>query len=185
MACNHYPMFIFLDYISHKSISRNLPTMESNHEPTTAKEVDVEKRTSPSASSDAHISAFKGLGWLDRLLALWILLAMIIGVLLGNFVPNVGPALQRGTFVGVSIPIGACPSRLLLQPMADERYSNWLARNDVPNPLQNKVRNVASGIPPSPPVDPDRLQYCHELAGCSIRHGKFFRTHCQQSPVAD
>ncbi|OXV07254.1 hypothetical protein Egran_04977 [Elaphomyces granulatus] len=79
--------------------------MESNHEPTTAKEVDVEKRTSLSASSDAHVSAFKGLGWLDRLLVLWILLAMIIGVLLGNFVPNVGPALQRGTFVGVSIPI--------------------------------------------------------------------------------
>ena len=85
-----------------------LPTMEANHdEPTTANEADVEKPT----SCDAHASAFKGLGWLDRLLALWILLAMITGVLLGNFVPNVGLALQRGTFVGVSIPIGACPSR--------------------------------------------------------------------------
>lgn len=51
-------------------------------------------------------SAFKGLGWLDRLLALWILLAMIVGVLLGNFVDSIGPALQRGEFVGVSIPIG-------------------------------------------------------------------------------
>lgn len=88
--------------------------MESNHEPATVKEEDVERRTDPSISSDAHTSAFKGLGWLDRLLALWILLAMIIGVLLGNFVPNVGPALQRGTFVGVSIPIGTCPSRLFL-----------------------------------------------------------------------
>ena len=158
--------------------------MESNHEATTAKEVDIEKRTSPSASSDAHVSAFKGLGWLDRLLALWILLAMIIGVLLGNFVQNVGPALQRGTFVGVSIPIGECSSRLLLQPIADEHHSNWLDGDDVPNPLQSKVRNVASGIPPSRPVDPDRLQHCHELAGCSIRHGKFCRTR-QQSPVAD
>lgn len=51
-------------------------------------------------------SAFKALGWLDRLLALWILLAMIIGILLGNFVDDVGPALKRGEFVGVSIPIG-------------------------------------------------------------------------------
>lgn len=51
-------------------------------------------------------SAFKGLGWLDRLLALWILLAMVIGILLGNFVDSVGPALHRGEFVGVSIPIG-------------------------------------------------------------------------------
>ncbi|KAK5279371.1 arsenicals resistance [Exophiala xenobiotica] len=30
---------------------------------------------------------------------------MLIGILLGNFVPDTGPALQRGEFVGVSIPI--------------------------------------------------------------------------------
>lgn len=51
-------------------------------------------------------SAFKGLGWLDRFLALWIFLAMAIGIILGNFVPNTGPALQKGKFVGVSVPIG-------------------------------------------------------------------------------
>jgi ACR3 family arsenite transporter len=51
-------------------------------------------------------SAFKSLGLLDRFLAVWILLAMIIGVLLGNFVPETGPALDKGKFVGVSIPIG-------------------------------------------------------------------------------
>ncbi|KAL2193550.1 sodium bile acid symporter family-domain-containing protein [Corynascus similis CBS 632.67] len=50
-------------------------------------------------------SAFKSLGWLDRFLALWILLAMVLGVLLGNFVPEVGPALQKGKFADVSIPI--------------------------------------------------------------------------------
>lgn len=51
-------------------------------------------------------SAFKNLGLLDRLLALWIFLAMAVGIILGNFVPSTGPALQKGTFVGVSIPIG-------------------------------------------------------------------------------
>ncbi|KAI4638025.1 hypothetical protein J4E93_010493 [Alternaria ventricosa] len=51
------------------------------------------------------ISVIKGLGWLDRFLALWILLAMAIGILLGNFVEETGPALQKGKFVGVSIPI--------------------------------------------------------------------------------
>lgn len=51
-------------------------------------------------------SAFKSLGWLDRLLALWIFLAMAIGIILGNFVEDVGPALKKGKFVGVSIPIG-------------------------------------------------------------------------------
>jgi arsenite transporter len=52
-------------------------------------------------------SAFKNLGILDRFLAIWILLAMVIGILLGNFVPETGPALQRGKFVGVSVPIGS------------------------------------------------------------------------------
>lgn len=50
-------------------------------------------------------SAFKALGWLDRFLALWIFLAMAVGIILGNFVPNTGPALQKGKFVGVSVPI--------------------------------------------------------------------------------
>lgn len=81
--------------------------MESCPKPSNVDEINVERGSAPPASSDMHTSAFKGLGWLDKLLALWILLAMIIGILLGNFVPSVGPALQRGTFVGVSIPIGA------------------------------------------------------------------------------
>ncbi|KAI1175386.1 sodium bile acid symporter family-domain-containing protein [Nemania sp. FL0916] len=50
-------------------------------------------------------SAFKSLGWLDRYLAIWILLAIIVGILLGNFAPNTSAALDRGRFVGVSVPI--------------------------------------------------------------------------------
>jgi ACR3 family arsenite transporter len=67
---------------------------------------DVEKQASQPIPEKEPSSAFKALGWLDRLLALWILLAMIVGILLGNFVPSTGPALQKGKFVGVSIPIG-------------------------------------------------------------------------------
>lgn len=68
--------------------------------------MDTEKQQSTAVSDKEPSSAFKALGWLDRLLALWILLAMVIGILLGNFVPNTGPALEKGKFVGVSIPIG-------------------------------------------------------------------------------
>ncbi|KAI1211094.1 arsenical-resistance protein ACR3 [Annulohypoxylon truncatum] len=50
-------------------------------------------------------SAFKSLGWLDRFLAIWILLAMATGIILGNFVPETADALQKGQFVGVSVPI--------------------------------------------------------------------------------
>ena len=59
------------------------------------------------------LSSFKSLAFLDRFLAIWIFLAMLIGILLGNFVDDVGPALQRGTFVDVSLPIGTLlPSTL-------------------------------------------------------------------------
>ncbi|KAM0420894.1 hypothetical protein ACHAPT_011283 [Fusarium lateritium] len=52
-----------------------------------------------------QLSAFRGLGLLDRYLALWIFLAMAIGIILGKFVPQTGPALQKGKFVSVSVPI--------------------------------------------------------------------------------
>ena len=66
---------------------------------------DMEMQTSQQ-KAESKKSVYAGLGWLDRLLVLWILLAIIIGVLLGNFVKAIGPALQKGKFVGVSVPIG-------------------------------------------------------------------------------
>lgn len=70
---------------------------------------DIENKAGSKSTVDGQRkkdSAFKSLGLLDRFLALWIFLAMLIGILLGNFVENVGPALQKGKFVGVSVPIG-------------------------------------------------------------------------------
>lgn len=82
-------------------------TSETQPSPLTS---DVEKASSPEktegAQSSEKESVFKSLGWLDRFLALWIFLAMAVGIILGNFVPNTGPALQKGKFVGVSVPIG-------------------------------------------------------------------------------
>lgn len=51
------------------------------------------------------LSSFKQLGFLDRFLAIWIFLAMALGIILGYFVPETGPALQKGEFAEVSIPI--------------------------------------------------------------------------------
>ena len=67
---------------------------------------DPEKQGNKAEETASKQSAFKSLGLLDRFLAVWIFLAMVVGILLGNFVPNTGPALQKGTFVGVSVPIG-------------------------------------------------------------------------------
>jgi ACR3 family arsenite transporter len=33
---------------------------------------------------------------------------MAVGIALGNTVDSIGPALQKGEFVGVSVPIGQC-----------------------------------------------------------------------------
>ncbi len=90
------------------------------------------------ASALEHTSAFKNLGILDRFLVVWILLAIIIGILLGNFVPETGPALQRGQFVGVSVPIGGDCALFRCFSCADPR-SDWVARHDVSNPLQGPL----------------------------------------------
>ncbi|CAI7568477.1 unnamed protein product [Penicillium manginii] len=66
---------------------------------------DIEKQASQSEAPQKKNSTFKNLGLLDQFLAVWIFLAMAIGIILGNFVPSTGPALQRGKFVGVSVPI--------------------------------------------------------------------------------
>lgn len=72
------------------------------------KDVEAGNKTPDTAAESKHTSAFKQLGLLDRFLAVWIFLAMAVGIILGNFVPSTGPALQKGKFVGVSVPIGMC-----------------------------------------------------------------------------
>ncbi|KAJ5532675.1 hypothetical protein N7494_009227 [Penicillium frequentans] len=80
------------------------PTSDKLSSSPTADDVEKQRSSDFEALTEKH-SAFKSLGWLDRFLALWIFLAMAIGIILGNFVENTGPALQKGKFVGVSIPI--------------------------------------------------------------------------------
>lgn len=65
---------------------------------------DPEKQSPPPAPTPPS-SALPTLPLLDRLLALWILLAITTGILLGAFVPATGPTLQRGQLAHVSVPI--------------------------------------------------------------------------------
>jgi hypothetical protein len=58
---------------------------------------------------EQDLPPLRGLSFLDRFLVLWIILAMALGIVLGNTVDSVGRALQKGEFVGVSIPIGMFP----------------------------------------------------------------------------
>ncbi|KAK5712462.1 arsenicals resistance [Elasticomyces elasticus] len=65
-------------------------------------DIELQKRLEPKAE---NVSAFKALGWLDRFLAIWIFLAIVVGILIGNFVDGAEDALEKGKFVGVSVPI--------------------------------------------------------------------------------
>lgn len=67
---------------------------------------DAEAAICQPENEDGPVSAFQQLGILDRFLAVWIFLAMAVGIILGNFVPNTREALEKGKFVGVSVPIG-------------------------------------------------------------------------------
>jgi hypothetical protein len=93
------------------------PKSALNIHPSSQAITDLEGQTvdeTEKPTSTAKQSAFNSLGWLDRFLAIWIFLAMAIGIILGNFVENTGPALQKGKFVGVSIPIGKSSQILIL-----------------------------------------------------------------------
>ncbi|KIW01248.1 arsenical-resistance protein [Verruconis gallopava] len=79
------------------------------HDGASLPNVDLEKDSNQSpvisTEDEDEVPPLRGLSLLDRFLVVWILLAMAIGIILGNFVPSTGPSLQRGEFVGVSIPI--------------------------------------------------------------------------------
>ena len=70
------------------------------------------------------------LSFLDRFLPMWILLAMVLGILLGYFVPSTHQVLQGATLIGVSTPIG----KLFIHKSED---SLWTYRYDVSDPLQS------------------------------------------------
>lgn len=131
---------------------------------------DVEKNDNEEPSS--HQSAFKGLGLLDRFLAVWIFLAMAIGIILGNFVENTGPALQKGKFVGVSIPIGIYSSYPRKHKGELTFQSNRSPSHDVPYPLQSAIRISTPCLQAAGNLGSNCIQYLCELDYCSILDGK-------------
>lgn len=91
---------------THTSESTSLDKALQLRSEKTQNEVEAQENSVNNEQSKRKFSAFASLGLLDRFLAVWIFLAMAVGIILGNFVPSMSPALEKGTFVGVSIPIG-------------------------------------------------------------------------------
>lgn len=64
------------------------------------------------------------LSWLDRWLPLWIFLAMGFGVALGHLFPQMGPALDKVTVSGVSLPIAIGLIWMMYPVLAKVRYES-------------------------------------------------------------
>lgn len=65
---------------------------------------------------NSEISATKGLSIFERYLTLWVLICMIIGVLIGKFIPAIPQFLSKFEYAQVSIPI-AILIWLMIYPM--------------------------------------------------------------------
>ncbi|KAG5917237.1 hypothetical protein E4U42_007325 [Claviceps africana] len=66
--------------------------------------------------------AFTSLRWLDRFLAVFIFLAMLTGILLGNFAPRAAEVLDRGRWVGVSVPTATGLLLMMYPILCNVRY---------------------------------------------------------------
>ncbi|WFD45044.1 arsenicals resistance [Malassezia psittaci] len=78
------------------------------------------------ARSSENQGAARGLllslGWLDRLLSIFIILAMILGVIIGEYAPNARERLESGNFEGVSAPLVVGMIMMMWPILTNVRY---------------------------------------------------------------
>ena len=78
------------------------------------------------------------LSTLDRFLPVWIIAAMAVGLLLGRFVPGIGPALESVEVANVSLPIAIGLLVMMYPVLAKVRY------NETGNVIRDKKLMVTS-----------------------------------------
>src|SRR5688500_12398978 len=83
---------------------------------TTALDVELPRALPPTARAR--------LSFIDRFLPLWIGLAMALGIALGRAFPEIGGALGRYTFAGVSLPIAIGLLWMMYPVLAKVRYES-------------------------------------------------------------
>ncbi|KAM4066524.1 sodium bile acid symporter family protein [Hirsutella rhossiliensis] len=93
--------------------------------PEAAEEAGKEQGPAGGVGETVHApSVFKSLGWLDRYLALWILVAMAVGIVIGNLAPQSQQILQKGRFAGVSVPIAVGLLVMMYPILCNVRYES-------------------------------------------------------------
>jgi hypothetical protein len=137
-----------------------------------AEDEPVSEGLSSATASQHSGSIIKRLAFLDRFLALWIFLAMVLGILLGCFVPSTEKVLNTATFVSVSVPIGTFlfPPQDALQASADFT-SRRTHRHDVSYSVQSSIRGTQFDLQRKGLVGSTGIQLCGQLDHCTPRHG--------------
>jgi arsenite transporter len=79
--------------------------------------------SSGTMTEDPARSVLKGLSVLDRLLPIWIFVAMFAGVLLGYAVPQIGPLIDSFQIESVSLPIAIGLIWMMYPPLAAVNYN--------------------------------------------------------------
>jgi len=80
-------------------------------------------------------STAEGMGLFERLLSLWVALAIVIGVLLGQFAPAVPDALSRFEYAQVSIPVAILIWAMIFPMMAQIDFTAILGVRREPKGL--------------------------------------------------
>lgn len=75
-----------------------------------------------------------GIGWVERLLPLWILLAMVLGTLLSVYAPNSHEAFKGASWHGVSAPLVVGLVIMMVPPLCKvewENFPNYICKRHI------------------------------------------------------
>lgn len=96
------------DYLSMDRPSTSIAPENSNRilSNPTDRIINLENQQIKDDFTTEDISDLRKMRWLYRFFPLWIFLAVVVGLIFGTLVPNTGPALGKGRFLGVPAPSG-------------------------------------------------------------------------------
>ena len=73
----------------------------------------------------------RGLGWFEKYIYLWIIVAGASGLLLGKLLPGVSGFIESANWQGVSLPLVVAMFFVMLPPMARIQFKQLRARHST------------------------------------------------------
>src|SRR5512139_2380778 len=86
-------------------------------------------------SKEEHLKKELSLGLWEKYLTLWIALCIVVGLLLGKFVPAFGEFMDSLKFAQLSIPIGICLFFMMYPTVVGIQFSDVKKAARNPKPL--------------------------------------------------